>query len=147
VVQRPGEPPACLQAEADENTCRKAFDPMEAVAMGDAIEKAYRPVAEEKLKTAGSDGGKKAGKGRPSDRPRGTSPTPKPQDESARTTAVAAAAVGMDRLALQAAENRRGPTIDRDATRETAGDSGTWPKNVAHDVAFRPRKRDNALGG
>ncbi len=70
--------------------------------MGAAVEAAYRPTADEKRESGGKAGGVKAGKGRP-DRDRGTSPKPK-QDESTRTTSVAAAAVGMDRRTYEKAK-------------------------------------------
>ncbi len=75
---------------ADENTCRKPFDPFEAVEIGKAIEAAYKPVAEAKK----AEGRKAGGGDRRSDaakRSRATCPQAK-QDETARTTAVAAGA-------------------------------------------------------
>jgi len=88
-----------LEAERDENTCRKDFLRTEAIAVADAIAEAYKPKAEEAAqegrKAGASKGGKTAGRGRPI-ASRGSSPKGK-QDESARTTAVAAKAVGMDR--------------------------------------------------
>jgi ParB-like chromosome segregation protein Spo0J len=83
-----------LRAEADENTCRLNFTPMEAVAMGADVEKAYRPLAEEKQDEGRKTGGKAGGKGRPANSFGENFPKPK-RDESARTRAVAAAAVGM----------------------------------------------------
>lgn len=88
--------------EADENTCRKAFNPCEAVAIGEAIEKAYRPTAESK-KTEGRKRGGGDRKSAEANRSRGNSPKAK-QAESSRTTAVAAAAVGMDRRTYEKAK-------------------------------------------
>lgn len=86
-----------IRAEADENTCRKDFSPSEAYEVGVAVEKAYAPEAKAKQKKGGQSGGKTAGKGRPKDdRDRKSFPKPK-QDETARTSAVAGAAVGMTR--------------------------------------------------
>ena len=83
-----------LQAEADENTCRLALNPLEAVAQGEAIEKAYKPVAEAAQKQHGNTApGKKS--------LRGNSPK---CSESARTTAVAARAVGLDRRTYERAK-------------------------------------------
>ncbi len=90
---------AFLKAECDENTCRKSFTPSEAVAMGEAVEAAYRPTAEQ-AKAAG--GGDKKSPHAKSDR--GTSPKRSKQDESTRTTSVAAAAVGMDRRTYEKAK-------------------------------------------
>ena len=84
-----------LQAECDENTCRLPFAPTEAVAIGEDIEAAYKPVAEEKQKEGRQKGG---GNRRSSKAKRSRANCPKPkQDESARSTAVAAKAVGMSR--------------------------------------------------
>jgi len=87
---------ACLRAEADENVCRKGFNPVEAVALGEAIEKAYRPVAEEKK--AQSPGRPKKGRGIS---PRISKPK---QDESVRTAAVAAMAANVDRRTYEKAK-------------------------------------------
>lgn len=86
-----------LRAESDENTCRKPFTPSEAVAMGESIERAYRPVAE---------AARRQSPGRPK-KPGGSSPMisePPRRDEEARTTAVAAKAVGMDRRTYEKAK-------------------------------------------
>jgi len=86
-----------LRAEADENTCRLDLNPLEAVAQGEAIEKAYKPVAEVAQRQSPGQP-KKDG---------GSSPKifkPKPRDESARTTAVAAKAVGMTRRTYEKAK-------------------------------------------
>jgi hypothetical protein len=71
-------------SEADENTQRKALSPDEAVAIGTEIEKAFKPLAEEKERKAGGD--------KKSDTVKslgGNSPK-RSRDESARTTAMAA---------------------------------------------------------
>ena len=74
---------------ADENTCRKSFVPTEAVAVGAAIERAYKPVAvEKKVKGQKAGGGDK--RSVTAKRSRANCPKAKPQDETARTTAVAA---------------------------------------------------------
>ena len=70
--------------------------------VGAAIETAYRPKAVKAQEEGRKKGGKTAGKGRPKDSSGGTSPQAK--DESARTTAVAAAAVGMDRRTYEKAK-------------------------------------------
>ena len=91
-----------LQAEADENTCRKALEPVEAVTIGMAIEELVKPKAEERLRVAGKEGGKKAGRGR-TNSPRANCPAPK-QPEQLRTAAVAAAGVGMKRRSYEKAK-------------------------------------------
>ncbi len=60
--------------------------------MGEAVEAAYRPTADD-AKTKSPGRPKKGG---------GTSPTFSKRDESTRTTSVAAAAVGMDRRTYDA---------------------------------------------
>ncbi len=62
--------------------------------MGEAVEAAYRPTADD-AKTKSPGRPKKGG---------GTSPTRSKQDESTRTTSVAAAAVGMDRRTYEKAK-------------------------------------------
>jgi len=93
-----------LRAETDENTCRKAFDLLEAVSLGTAIEKSYKPIAEA-AKAAGqkSGGGDKRSEKAEQERSRITCPKAK-QDESARTSSVAAAAVGMSRANYEKAK-------------------------------------------
>ena len=52
---------ALLQAERDENTCREDFVPSEAVSIGEAIAKAYKPKAKEaQRKHGGTAPGKKS---------------------------------------------------------------------------------------
>ena len=78
--------------ERDENTCRKALNPSEAVEMARRIEALEKPKAKERHR----EGGKKAGRGRPSqEKVVGTSP--KLSDRVPRAADTAAAAVGMDR--------------------------------------------------
>ena len=91
-----------LRAEADENTCRKHFDPVEGVGLAAAIRKAYKPKAEAAETEGRKAGGKKAGKGRPIDSSGVNCPKAK-RDETARTSAVAAAAVGMSRRRIRPA--------------------------------------------
>ena len=78
--------------------------------LGADVEAAYKPVAEaaqaEGRKHGAAKGGKTAGRGRPI-ASRGSSPKGK-QDESARTTAVAALAVGMDRRGFLYRSRSRG---------------------------------------
>jgi ParB family chromosome partitioning protein len=83
-----------LRAEADENTCRKNFTPLEAVAVGEHVEKVYKPEAESREKSGKSADGKAGGRGTTNP---GKSLPRDSRDESARTTAVAAAAVEMSR--------------------------------------------------
>lgn len=83
-----------IRAESDENTCRKDFTPSEAYAVGVAVEKAYAPEAKAKQKKA-SGGDRRSRKAK--DQGGKTFPTLKQRDETARTSAVAAAAVGMTR--------------------------------------------------
>jgi hypothetical protein len=83
-----------IRAESDENTCRKSFTPGEAVEIGLRVEEAYQPVAEEAQKQ--SPGRPKKGGA--------TCPMISDRDESARTTAVAASAVGMSRRSYEKAK-------------------------------------------
>lgn len=82
-------------AERDENTCREPFKPSEMVALGKAIEESYRPIAE---------AAEKKSPGRPK-KGRGNAPTfSNPQDESKRTSSVAAAACNVDRRTYEKAK-------------------------------------------
>ncbi len=90
-----------LQAERDENTCRKDFVPSEAVAIGEKIERAL-PSPEARKAEAGKRGGKKAGRGRP-DRDSQKKTIPK-QDHGKRTDAIAAKAGGMSRTTYHKAK-------------------------------------------
>ena len=85
-------------AERDENVCREPFKPSEMVALGRVIEEFQRPIAEK----AKAEGGGKGGKAKH----RGSSPMLEkpPQDESKRTSAVAAAACGVDRRTYEKAK-------------------------------------------
>jgi len=91
---------ALLKAEVDENKCRKDFDPVEAVAVGADIEKAYKPVAEAAKAAAGGDKKSEAAKSLTETcRKRSRKET-----EAATVTAVAAAAVGMSRKTYEKAK-------------------------------------------
>lgn len=84
-------------AERDENVCREPFKPSEMVAVGKKIEEFQRPIAE----AAKAEGGGRGGKAKD----RGNSPIlEKPQDESKRTSSVAAAACGVDRRTYEKAK-------------------------------------------
>ena len=88
-----------VMAEKDENVCREPFKPSEMVALGRVIEEFQRPIAEAAIE----DGGKRGG--RPPKNPRGNSPrVSKPQNESKRTSSVAAAACGVDRRTYEKAK-------------------------------------------
>jgi ParB/RepB/Spo0J family partition protein len=80
-----------LRAERDENTCRKDFTPREAVAIGKAIEELEKPKAKERQ----SEGGKKAGKGRPATEKTGGGNLPQPNGDTGKTRDKVAEAVGM----------------------------------------------------
>jgi len=69
--------------------------------VGEAIEKAYRPVAELAQAAGRKKGGPKGGRGKK--KPSGELPR-KVSGESSRTTAVAAAAVGVDRRTYEKAK-------------------------------------------
>ena len=88
-----GDP--ALRAEADENTCRLGFAPSEAVAVAASD---IRKAEEEREREGGGD--KKSAKAKSG---REIFPTRSKRDESARTSSVAAAAVGMDRRTLEKA--------------------------------------------
>ena len=88
-----------VMAEKDENVCREPFRPSEMVALGRVIEEFQRPIAE----AAKAEGVKEGG--RPPKNSRGSSPrVSKPQDESKRTSSVAAAACGVDRRTYEKAK-------------------------------------------
>lgn len=87
-----------VKAECQENTCRKMFTPEEAVAIGEAIE-ATLPKPEERK----AEGGKTAGRGRPKKKD-GQSLTILKRDNSKRTSAIAASAVGMSRVTYEKAK-------------------------------------------
>jgi ParB family chromosome partitioning protein len=88
-----------VMAEKDENVCREPFKPSEMVALGKVIEEFQRPIAE----AAKAEGVKEGGKQRHSSR--GISPrAEKPQDDSKRTSSVAAAACGVDRRTYEKAK-------------------------------------------
>lgn len=82
-------------AERDENVCREPFRPSEMVALGRVIEEFQRPIAE---------AAERKSPGRPK-KGRGNAPTfSAPQDESKRTSSVAAAACGVDRRTYEKAK-------------------------------------------
>jgi hypothetical protein len=63
-----------LQAERDENTCRKDFTPEEAVAIKRAIEGKAKEEAKERQRKGAIEGGKQAGRGRPKEKASGKVP-------------------------------------------------------------------------
>ncbi len=93
-----------IDAENEENTCRKDFLPSEGYEIARRVAKAYKPEADAAEKKGGRPKGSKGKKGRKS------LPTNK-QDESKRTGAVAAKAAGVSR-----------PTLDKTAAIIESGD-------------------------
>ena len=96
IVSEKWELAKLLEAEGDENTCRKALTPEEAVHLGQNVEKAFADMAKAKQKAGGGD--KKSSKAKSG----GVNPPtliPEPRDEGARTKAQAAAVAGMERQA------------------------------------------------
>jgi N6-adenosine-specific RNA methylase IME4 len=95
-----------LRAEADENTCRKAFNPEEAFSIGQAVKAAYKPVAEAKQAESTVAAGKASGKARRANVTGNSRNVPRDRKaEEARTTgAVAAQAAGMDRRTFEKLE-------------------------------------------
>jgi DNA modification methylase len=83
-----------VMAERDENTCRKPFTPSEAVAIGKTIEDEWAKLNQDAKKEGQRKGGQTAGRGRPKDSS-GKKNTKAKRDNSKRTKAKAAAAVGM----------------------------------------------------
>jgi ParB family chromosome partitioning protein len=84
-----------VMAEKDENVCRQPFKPSEMVALGRVIEEFQRPIAV---------AAERKSPGRPK-KGRGNAPTfSAPQDESKRTSSVAAAACGVDRRTYEKAK-------------------------------------------
>ena len=85
IVSEKWELAKLLEAENNENTCRKALTPEEAVHLGQNVEKAFADMAKAKQKAGGGD--KKSSKAKSG---RGNAPTrSEPQDEGARTKAQA----------------------------------------------------------
>jgi ParB family chromosome partitioning protein len=88
-----------VMAEKDENVCREPFKPSEMVALGKTIEQFQRPIAEAAHAAGVKDGG------RPPKNSRANCPRVKsPQDESKRTSSVAAAACGVARRTYEKAK-------------------------------------------
>lgn len=98
---------AFLQAERDENVCREPFTPEEAVALAADYQAIAVKQAKENhasaVKRGASLGGKAAGNGRSKVASSKTFTRGKKQDNSARASAVAAAAVGMSHVTLEKA--------------------------------------------
>lgn len=88
-----------LIAERDENVCRLDFAPSEAVALAEKLKPIEKKASQEAQKEAAVKGGKTAGKGRPKNSGRKNVPKAK-QDETKRTDAKVAAAVGLSRPTL-----------------------------------------------
>lgn len=91
-----------LLAERDENTERKAPNPSEAVSIGEAIAKAYKPVAEKAQKKAGGRG-KEGGRGKKKTLPV-TCGKGKRQARERETSAQAAKAAGMSQRTYEKAK-------------------------------------------
>lgn len=90
-----------IEAQRDENTCRKDFSPSEAVASADELIEEERRRAKERQKDANKENGRKGGLSKSKG---GNSPIAKPKrDESKRAASAAAKAVGMDRRTLDKA--------------------------------------------
>ncbi len=127
-----------LKAQCEENTCRKALTPEEAVAMGRLIEAAYRPKARAAQRAGGGD------KRSVQTRPLGVSCPKRSRDESARTTAVAARAVGMSRRTYEQAREvvDSGERALLDEMNKTGRVSGAYRKlrvkRQADEIAKEP---------
>ncbi len=87
-----------LQAERDENTCRKEFTPEEAVHLGKRIEKEFKPKAQERKRSGGGDKTSEKGRALRVNYPK------RSQDESKRTLSQAADASGMGRSSYERAK-------------------------------------------
>lgn len=92
VVSNLDEAVSILVAERDENTCRKAFTPTEAVALGERLEALERPKAAARADEGRKTGGKTAGRGR--QKVGGNIPQSKTKPEP-KTRDKVGAAVGM----------------------------------------------------
>lgn len=103
VTDAMGDIATLVKAECQENTCRKAFTPEEAVAIGLAIE-ATLPKPEERKAEGAKKGGMTAGKGRKKNR-HGESCAKAKRDNAKRTNAIAAAAVGMSARTYEKAKD------------------------------------------
>ena len=127
IVSEKWELAKLLEAEGDENTCRKALTPEEAVHLGQNVEKAFADMAKAKQKAGGGD--KKSSKAKSG----GVNPPtliPEPQDEGARTKAQAAAVAGMERKAYTRAEEvvASGNRKLIDEMNRTSKVAGAWKK-------------------
>jgi ParB family chromosome partitioning protein len=89
VVRNLHEAAAALQAERDENTCRKAFTPSEAVALERELERLQRPEARARQRAGTSRDGTAGGRGRRKN------PLESYQEVSGATRDRVGAAVGM----------------------------------------------------
>lgn len=108
-----------LEAERDENTCRKDFKPSEAVALGVALEALERPKAKERQ----VEGGRLGGKGL------GQTPTPSRQNSRGGVREIIAPAVGMKprtytraKNVIEAAEDQTLPEEVREVAKAAAAD-------------------------
>lgn len=100
-----------VMAERDENVCRKDFTLEEAIAVGETIERLWRPRNEARQVESGVRGAEGAERGKEGGRGNAKPPegkvSPKgvrTQDESTRTTTKAAKAVGMSRRTYEKAK-------------------------------------------
>lgn len=89
-----------LEAERDENTCRKGFTPEEAVAVADGILEAAKEDAKKSHLEGSAKGGKNGRRGGDQQDKAGKSYPSLKRDESKRSEAVAASSVGMSRVTL-----------------------------------------------
>lgn len=93
-----------IEAERDENICRKDFTPEEAVTLAEALLEIEKPKAQKRKSDGNKAGGKKGGKSRPAENSStGISRKPKIRDESNHAKNIAARSVGMDRRTLEKA--------------------------------------------
>ncbi len=102
VVHNLDELALLLEAERDENTCRKSYVPSEAVEIGERIEALAVKLAKAAQKAAGGDKKSEAAKSLGGNSPKRFEP--QKRDESKRTTSQAAAAVGVDRRTYEKAK-------------------------------------------
>lgn len=84
-----------LEAERDENTCRKDFTPSEAVAMGRVLEEKYRHAAKQEQEAAAARGRKTQSEKQKSDKPVPENFRKPSKDHSKETRSRVASAVGM----------------------------------------------------
>lgn len=123
-----------LQAEDDENTCRKAFTSREAVAMGRKIEAAVKPAADAAKEASKAKPGEKVGNGRAQ---RGDKLSPR--TNPGKTRKAAAAAAGMSEGSYSKAKE-----VDESGEEDIAEEMDATGNVSAAHKKLKERQAENA---